>query len=310
MGDVDAADCGYGSTQCSDHPYRTTKSGGVCALCVQERLCKLINVSYSSQSSLPLRSSYSSSSSASRSTPSFVTHATSRRSRMSKEKTKKKMEAMLRRTNSLAASVILHPKDDSPRKRWLWPFSVTNKKVGHGGAVRWNCREKVEENNIMSLNIERAAVVVQEDKDQESTQISERKITRSRSVGCGNRSFSGGDFLERISTGFADCAYRRTGSQRQGNCKDESHQTILQNSSTSSIVQQSDNLSTPVVTLLWVPDNKADGVDASLATITSKTKGHRKGWGWAAFATPMTSIRSYVASYPTTPSRRRLFAKK
>ncbi|ONK66778.1 uncharacterized protein A4U43_C06F11870 [Asparagus officinalis] len=31
-----------------------------------------------------------------------------------------------------------------------------------------------------------------------------RKVARSRSVGCGSRSFSG-DFLERISTGFGDC---------------------------------------------------------------------------------------------------------
>lgn len=41
-----------------------------------------------------------------------------------------------------------------------------------------------------------------------------RKVARSRSVGCGSRSFSG-EFLERISSGFGDCALRRVESQRE-----------------------------------------------------------------------------------------------
>ncbi|KAG8658842.1 hypothetical protein MANES_03G197200v8 [Manihot esculenta] len=46
----------------------------------------------------------------------------------------------------------------------------------------------------------------------------ERKVSRSRSVGCGSRSFSG-DFFERISTGFGDCTLRRVESQREGKLK-------------------------------------------------------------------------------------------
>lgn len=42
----------------------------------------------------------------------------------------------------------------------------------------------------------------------------ERKVLRSRSVGCGSRSFSG-DFFERISNGFGDCALKRIESQRE-----------------------------------------------------------------------------------------------
>lgn len=45
---------------------------------------------------------------------------------------------------------------------------------------------------------------------------SERKVSRSRSVGCGSRSFSG-DFFERITNGFGDCTLRRVESQREGN---------------------------------------------------------------------------------------------
>ncbi|CAL4887583.1 unnamed protein product [Urochloa decumbens] len=41
-----------------------------------------------------------------------------------------------------------------------------------------------------------------------------RKVARSRSVGCGSRSFSG-DFLERISNGFGDCTLRRVESHRE-----------------------------------------------------------------------------------------------
>ncbi|KAK2661992.1 hypothetical protein Ddye_000566 [Dipteronia dyeriana] len=46
----------------------------------------------------------------------------------------------------------------------------------------------------------------------------ERKVLRSRSVGCGSRSFSS-DFFERISTGFGDCTLRRVESQREGKSK-------------------------------------------------------------------------------------------
>ncbi|KAI4378935.1 hypothetical protein MLD38_016352 [Melastoma candidum] len=44
----------------------------------------------------------------------------------------------------------------------------------------------------------------------------DRKVSRSRSVGCGSRSFSG-DFFERISTGFGDCTFRRVESRRETN---------------------------------------------------------------------------------------------
>lgn len=49
----------------------------------------------------------------------------------------------------------------------------------------------------------------------------DRKVSRSRSVGCGSRSFSG-DFFERISTGFGDCTLRRVESQREGKPKMQS----------------------------------------------------------------------------------------
>ncbi|XP_050373725.1 uncharacterized protein LOC126791330 [Argentina anserina] len=53
----------------------------------------------------------------------------------------------------------------------------------------------------------------------------ERKVSRSRSVGCGSRSFSG-DFFERISTGFGDCTLRRVESQREGKPKHSSSSAV------------------------------------------------------------------------------------
>ncbi|KAJ9181899.1 hypothetical protein P3X46_005944 [Hevea brasiliensis] len=66
-------------------------------------------------------------------------------------------------------------------------------------------------------------VVVKDDDSPNSQAIAsassfERKVSRSRSVGCGSRSFSG-DFFERISTGFGDCSIRRVESQREGKPK-------------------------------------------------------------------------------------------
>ncbi|GMY37629.1 hypothetical protein FCV25MIE_32872 [Fagus crenata] len=63
-----------------------------------------------------------------------------------------------------------------------------------------------------------ADIVVEDDESPNSQATAsassfDRKVSRSRSVGCGSRSFFG-DFFERISTGFGDCTLRRVESQR------------------------------------------------------------------------------------------------
>ncbi|KAK3194496.1 hypothetical protein Dsin_025806 [Dipteronia sinensis] len=60
-------------------------------------------------------------------------------------------------------------------------------------------------------------VVIEED-DSPAASSFERKVSRSRSIGCGSRSFSS-DFFERISTGFGDCTLRGVESQREGKSK-------------------------------------------------------------------------------------------
>ncbi|XP_039048725.1 uncharacterized protein LOC120189533 [Hibiscus syriacus] len=91
--------------------------------------------------------------------------------------------------------------------------------VASGGASSSGPKEK-------SLGSSRKAyIVVIEDDDSPTNEATpstgssfERKVSRSRSVGCGSRSFSG-DFFERISTGFGDCTLRRVESQREGKPK-------------------------------------------------------------------------------------------
>ncbi|KAK4586663.1 hypothetical protein RGQ29_023713 [Quercus rubra] len=95
----------------------------------------------------------------------------------------------------------------------------------------------------------------------------ERKVSRSRSVGCGSRSFSG-DFFERISTGFGDCTLRRVESQREGKPK-----------STSSAVHMKERV-------------KCGGLFVGAGGSTSASSlvhGRSKSWGWA-FASPMRAF--------------------
>lgn len=63
-----------------------------------------------------------------------------------------------------------------------------------------------------------SAKIVDPASREEDNAVSQRKVSRSRSAGCGSRSFSG-DFFERISNGFGDCTLRRVESQREGNRK-------------------------------------------------------------------------------------------
>lgn len=135
-------------------------------------------------------------------------------------------DVVLKRSKSTATPrsgrYFLTDKEDlSPRRRGFWSFlhlSSTHKKserpkVGPGPGPSQEAMETAE-----------AEAVVDEDESSpnssgttggSNTASFERKVSRSRSVGCGSRSFSG-DFFERISTGFGDCTLRRVESHREG----------------------------------------------------------------------------------------------
>ncbi|KAL5064317.1 hypothetical protein RYX36_026054 [Vicia faba] len=89
-------------------------------------------------------------------------------------------------------------------------------------------------------------MVVKEEKEEEEASGSssssscfeqeQRKVSRSRSVGCGNRSFSG-DFFEKFSTGFGDYTLRRVESQHEG----KANKVISSSCSSSSAVAATGN---------------------------------------------------------------------
>ncbi|RRT42860.1 hypothetical protein B296_00056182 [Ensete ventricosum] len=124
-----------------------------------------------------------------------------------------------------------------------------------------------------------------------------RKVARSRSVGCGSRSFSG-DFLERISTGFGDCTLRRAESHREAKSKIVLH--LDQHHNNGEQQQQRSGTKERV---------KCGGIFGGLALTsaaadvdfngnrriseTTAVHGNRtRSWVWA-FASPMRAFRPY-----------------
>jgi hypothetical protein len=144
-------------------------------------------------------------------------------------------------------------------------------------------------------------VVVEDDDDSPNSQATasatsfERKVSRSRSVGCGSRSFSG-DFFERISTGFGDCTLRRVESQREGKpvTVGTSHMKgrvrcggifggfIITSSSSSSSSSY------------WV-SSSAEDMNGKSPGAGPLAHGRSRSWGWA-FASPMRALGSKPSS--------------
>lgn len=229
------------SMQCSNHPYKNNP-GGICAFCLQEKLGKLLSASQSNPSFFPSSSSPSfrsdtgaggghkglsfAASSSSSSVPS---------SSGSKNKLKKVVASnnntslVLMRSKSSSSGPapirrhhhLFDGEEYTPRKNGFWSFlHFSSRKVS---------REKIKMESKPSVHpaivnvgeassSSRRADYGDENESPNSSHASSssfgRKVARSRSVGCGSRSFSG-DLLERISTGFGDCTLRRVESQRE-----------------------------------------------------------------------------------------------
>ncbi|CAL9067577.1 uncharacterized protein LOC135610401 [Musa acuminata AAA Group] len=138
-----------------------------------------------------------------------------------------------------------------------------------------------------------------------------RKVARSRSVGCGSRSFSG-DFLERISTGFGDCTLRRVESHREAKPKavlnlehhdnevEQLRPTVRERVSCGGLFGGFGMMSS----FYWLSAATADdGFDDSsripAATRTTAAAaqggGRTRSWGWA-LASPMRAFKPYSKS--------------
>ncbi|KAG0458221.1 hypothetical protein HPP92_023378 [Vanilla planifolia] len=126
-----------------------------------------------------------------------------------------------------------------------------------------------------------------------------RRVARSRSMGCGSRSFSG-DFLERISNGFSDCTLRRAESHREakpkasvdrrdtnGNVNDD-EQRIKERVKCGGIFTGLGIFSSST---FWLSASNPLEDHDRLRSIRRGGAPHgRKHWGWA-FASPMWAFR-------------------
>ncbi|PKA57826.1 hypothetical protein AXF42_Ash015204 [Apostasia shenzhenica] len=129
-----------------------------------------------------------------------------------------------------------------------------------------------------------------------------RKVARSRSVGCGSRSFSG-DFLERISNGFGDCTLRRVESQREAKPK-----VSIGRDSRGDNDDDEQRLQDPVrcgfifgglgmisSSAYWLSSGAAGGEFVASSRLPGTRRagapqGRRMSWGWA-FASPIMAFR-------------------
>ncbi|KAJ9154516.1 hypothetical protein P3X46_027839 [Hevea brasiliensis] len=159
---------------------------------------------------------------------------------------------------------------------------------------------KPKEKCLGSSLSKKGDIVVVEEDDSPNSQATasassfERKVSRSRSVGCGSRSFSG-DFFERISTGFGDCTLRRVESQREGKPKVPAATSNMKErvkcggifggfmitSSSSSSSSSS----------YWVSSSAEDvnGKPGAGVAAGPLAHGRSRSWGWA-FASPMRAF--------------------
>ncbi|KAI3443141.1 uncharacterized protein J3R85_000030 [Psidium guajava] len=129
----------------------------------------------------------------------------------------------------------------------------------------------------------------------------ERKVSRSRSVGCGSRRFSG-DFFERISTGFGDCTLRRVESQREAGGRGHGHQKprisaahggerVRCSGIFGGFAAMASSSSSSSSSSHWVPgaaDQEMAHNNSRRSAVHGGSRGH-KSWGWA-FASPMRAF--------------------
>lgn len=354
--------------QCSDHPYKNTKSpGGICAFCLQDKLGKLL-LSSSSSSSTFNTSSFFPSTSSSSSPPSEKTLSLSTSHQqhyppsssslsiraqiplglLSQMKMQKKKDEILHHQHR-SAMLNRSKSTATPRRgRFLdEDCGLTQKRSGSGGSGDGNgnggfwsflnllnnsskpssaalkCTDKNRNpRNCVHGNKEKKKVVILESTE-ESCEIpaplpnnnggvcsssscslggTGKVVCRSRSVGCGSRSFSG-DFFERISTGFGDCTLRRVESHRE-EPKEEHHHNNYKCTSmkervkcggifggfnlTSSSSSSSFSSSSSSSSSYWVPASSVGSVNGR-STPASMVHGRNRSWGWA-LASPLRAF--------------------
>ncbi|KAI3828947.1 hypothetical protein L1987_03059 [Smallanthus sonchifolius] len=208
----------------------------------------------------------------------------------------------------------------STHKRGFWSFIHFQKHTNSSTSTRRPLRD-------ISSNTLGASALVSFPQVQRSRQETEiivveengasfdRKVSRSRSVGCGSRSFSG-DFFERISTGFGDCTLRRVVSQREGKSKVSAVRTGGQDCIKERVrcgglfsgFMITPSSSSSSSSSYWIASNPKEGgkvTSAVAGTEHGEQHSRSKSWGWAlaspmrAFSKPSSSKREASNKNPT-----------
>ncbi|CAA0834825.1 Unknown protein [Striga hermonthica] len=223
-------DIGEENTQCPNHPYKNSSPGGICAFCLQEKLGKLVSSPpFFPLSPNPPRSAAVSGGASAPRLPSSDSATQNRAAGLENSgpcSRKPRLPFLLtaHKKNSIkdsdSAPIVFNRSKSTatPRRRsdgncsgegytyspssrrGFWSFLHLSKnsavKKGNGqfkGSDFIDIDER-EEDDIVAVD--------------QSHQESPCNFSRSRSVGCGSRSFSG----------FGDCTLRRVESQREGGC--------------------------------------------------------------------------------------------
>ncbi|CAH8343584.1 unnamed protein product [Eruca vesicaria subsp. sativa] len=269
--------------QCITHPH-TKNHGGICALCLQDKLGKLVT------SSFPI------------SEPNHLSSSTSSSANLT-----------YKRSKSMAAS---YGESFSQRKRsGFWSFlhlysskhqiATTTKKVdsfSHSSRPRNQTTTETTSNQVVGGGID--VIVEEEDEIPSNKEVPEtptssvgsgssfgRKVLRSRSVGYGSRRFSGGS---------GDCALRRIESQRE-------HTKVISNGG-----GEADDAMSEMV--------KCGGIFGGFMIMTSTSStstsasstvdhhhhkmGNRSAWGWASPMRAKTSHKGRTITEASTDKKK------
>ncbi|CAL0334953.1 unnamed protein product [Lupinus luteus] len=226
--------------------------------------------------------------------------------------------------------IVIEDFNFSPKKRnWLWSFLYLSSKPSsskkfdakslreksYGGprissvnAASCTSREKCSY-GTSSMGRKSNMVVEEEVEDGDSVASAsfDRKVSRSRSVGCGSRSFSG-DFFDKISTGLGDCTLRRVESQREGINKvsgvvNRHHhfmkERVMCGGLFSGFMMTSSSSNSSASSTYWVSSSAADAMNNSNNNSSNGESAHGRGsgksWGWA-FASPMRAFGTKTSS--------------
>ncbi|KAK4795823.1 hypothetical protein SAY86_028149 [Trapa natans] len=337
---------GDGMAQCIEHRFKNatasgSNSGGICAFCLQEKLGKLVSSSFPLQPIVPTSCSSSPS-------PSFRSDVNgvyggfcnSSVASSSSSSTGKRVESQLSGQRSRSRSRMIpfifssankksSPSDVSsafnrsksttsaPRRG---AFSGTHQvddstprsmKIGFWSSIFYLSSSSKPSESVKNDRGSRSAKITDPTASrEEENAMGERKVSRSRSAGCGSKSFSG-DFFERISSGFGDCTLRRVESQREGSSKpsrmdgrrqrtaahkQESMKERVKCNGIFSGFMLTTSSSTSSSSSYWVCNEISKGVNGSSYSGRSGGGSNGRGrgggsssWSWA-FASPMRAF--------------------